>query len=363
MREGSSRIVGTSAAMEQVRAWIEKVAKSPVPALIRGESGTGKELVAQELHRLSRRSAGRFVVVDLGGVAEGVAESELFGHEKGAYTDAVRSRTGAFRQADGGVLFLDELGNAPLGSQAKLLRALERGEVTPVGSDSLLPVDVRVVAATNADLPGMVRDGQFRGDLLHRLEVLPCILPPLRERLEDLDDLVPHLLARVLAAYAQESGAGPGTLEVSPEAREVMRMHSWPGNVRELYSCLWRGVTYLQGGDGVIGVEHLGIGEGAEDSWSDGAPTASGAAGESSVSESRPLSLHDPVRWATPDGRLMTWDEGCRALAEAALRLTRGNVTRAAALLGIKRTTLHHRMKALGIENGGRSPSGAGRSS
>lgn len=347
MSAETSVIVGRSAAMERVRVWVMKTAKSPVPALIRGDSGTGKELVARALHRQSPRSAGPFVVVDLGGIAGGIAESELFGHVQGAYTGALSDRMGAFRQADGGVLFLDELGNAPLEVQAKLLRALERREVIAVGSTTPVPVDIRVVAATNANLPRMVREGQLRKDLLFRLDVLHCTLPSLRERLEDLEDLVPHLLVRASAAYAIESGGSPGNMKLAPEVWEALRMHGWPGNVRELYSYLWRAVTLLQGG-GVIQVEHLRLSEGNSWALQTSAPARANVA--FSRSEHHPPAVASPALWTSPNGEFMTWEEARRAHVQAALDAVGGNVTRAAVLLGVKRSTLQHRIKVLGVQ-------------
>ncbi|WP_257449710.1 sigma 54-interacting transcriptional regulator [Archangium lipolyticum] len=227
-------MVGRSRGMREIFSLLEKVAPSEATVLVEGETGTGKELVAEALHRLSGRE-GPLVVLDCSAVARELVESELFGHVKGAYTGAERERLGAFRAADGGTLFLDEMGELPESLQPKLLRALEKQEVRPVGSDRPVPVKVRVIAATNRSLAREVAEGRFRADLYYRLAVVRVRLPPLRERMEDLPLLVEAIL-------------GPDAARVSYSAMERLRKHHWPGNVRELKNFLQRAQA-VAGGD------------------------------------------------------------------------------------------------------------------
>jgi transcriptional regulator with GAF, ATPase, and Fis domain len=226
-------LVGASRAMRELFAMLERVAPSEATVLIEGETGTGKELVAEALHRRSG-SRGSLVVFDCSAVAEDLVESELFGHVKGAFTGAERDRLGAFRSAEGGTLFLDEIGELPEVLQPKLLRALEKREVRPLGSDKPVPVHVRVLAATNRSLAREVEAAKFRADLFYRLAVVKVRLPPLRERMEDLPLLVQHFL-------------GPAASSVSFEAMERLRQHGWPGNVRELKNFITRAQAVAQG--------------------------------------------------------------------------------------------------------------------
>ena len=220
-------MVAESAVMRNVLKIVERVAKTDATVLVRGENGTGKELIAQALHRQSRRADKMLVTIDLGAVAENLFESELFGHRQGAFTDAVSDRAGRFQAADGGTLFLDEVGNLPPALQTKLLRVLESREVTPLGSDRPVPVDVRLIAATNQPLEKMVEAGEFREDLLYRINTIEIDLPPLRERLEDLPPLVEHFIAASARKY--HLPARP----VTKAALAALAGHSWPGTIRE----------------------------------------------------------------------------------------------------------------------------------
>jgi two-component system response regulator HydG len=234
-------LLGKSPAMQAVFALVRQAAPSDVNVLITGESGTGKELVAKALHFNSPRADRPFVPVNCAAVPAGLLESELFGHVKGAFTGAVGSRRGLFREAAGGTLFLDEIGDMAPELQAKLLRAIEDKSVRPVGSDQFLSLNVRIVAASNQDLPARIREGQFREDLYYRLAVIPVLLPPLRERKEDIPLLAEHFLRR-----AAESAGRPmdGFL---PEAMAALLRHAWPGNVRELENVIERAVTLSSG--------------------------------------------------------------------------------------------------------------------
>jgi two-component system nitrogen regulation response regulator NtrX len=220
-------IVGSSRAIRQVIERLEKVAPTPARVLITGENGTGKELVARAIHALSPRAAGPFVEVNCAAIPSELIESELFGHVKGSFTGAFADRAGKFELADGGTLFLDEVGDMSLSAQAKVLRALQEGVISRVGSGKMLTVDVRVIAATNKHIEQEIRDGRFREDLLYRLNVVPIDVPPLRERRGDIPQLVAHF-----AAELRQRGLPPKEME--PAAVQRLAAHDWPGNIREL---------------------------------------------------------------------------------------------------------------------------------
>lgn len=243
------QLVGRSPGIIDVMKTVARVAPSQASVLILGETGTGKELVARTLHRFSDRSRNRFVGVNCSALAEGLLESELFGHVRGAFTGAVTARPGLFREADRGTVFLDEIGDISGALQAKLLRALQEREVQPVGSDSVVPVDVRVIAATHQDLGALVRQGRFREDLYYRLNVITIALPPLRARRQDIPLLIDHFL-RVLAV---KHGRGPVALDEDAEA--MLLEFDWPGNVRQLLNVLERALVLAA--QDVIGPEHL----------------------------------------------------------------------------------------------------------
>jgi len=247
--EKSPVIIGHSPAIIEVMKTVARVAPSQATVLITGETGTGKELIARAIHTYSDRAGQRFVAVNCSALAEGVLESELFGHVKGAFTGAGATRPGLFREADRGTIFLDEIGDISAGLQSRLLRVLQEREITPVGADTPVRVDVRVLAATHQDLEQLVKQGRFRGDLYYRLNVVTVRLPPLRERLQDLPLLV-HFFLRELA---RQHGREPVALD--PEAESLLLAHTWPGNVRELQNVLERALVLAA--QGVIGAEHL----------------------------------------------------------------------------------------------------------
>ena len=244
----SAGLIGSSSAIRSLFDTLVKVAPSTSSVLLEGESGTGKELVAQAIHRLSRRSSGPMVAVNCAAIPENLLESELFGHVKGAFTGATANRPGRFKLANGGTLFLDEIGEMPLLLQGKLLRVLQEREIEPVGGNKPEPVDFRLVAATNRDLEKQIAEGKFRQDLYYRLNVVPLRLPPLRERAGDVPMLARHFLQR----YSQQHGAA---LRFSGETMAVLEQHSWPGNVRELENLVER-LAVLKG-QGEIGVDDL----------------------------------------------------------------------------------------------------------
>ncbi|MFG0319989.1 MAG: sigma-54 interaction domain-containing protein [Planctomycetota bacterium JB042] len=249
-RSRYAEIIGESPAMLEVFALLDKVAASNIPVLIQGESGTGKELIASAIHRNSPRSAKPFVTENCAAIPETLQESELFGYKRGAFTGADRDRPGLFRVADGGTLFLDEVGDMSLAMQKKLLRALQDGEIRPVGGTKSIHVDVRVVSASNRLLPDLVAKKQFREDLFYRLNGVTIRLPPLRERAEDVPALASFFLARVAKEMGREA---PG---LAADARAALKRYAWPGNIRELENEVRRCLALL-GGDATITAAHL----------------------------------------------------------------------------------------------------------
>ncbi|HEU4430067.1 MAG TPA: sigma-54 dependent transcriptional regulator [Myxococcota bacterium] len=328
----SERLVGKSAALLEVFKTIGRVARSDVPVLVTGESGTGKELIARAIHAASSRAAGPFIAVNAAAIPRELLESELFGHERGAFTGAVEARAGRFREASGGTLFLDEIGDMPVELQAKLLRVLQSGEVTSVGGRRAEAVNVRIVAATHRDLDAAVAAGAFREDLLYRLRVVPIAVPPLRERREDIPPLIDHFLAR----YDTELTGGMHV--ISPDAVEALAKHPWPGNVRELENAIKRALVLAAAE--VIGAEDFAFLErGASERV---AMTLEGivrAETEAALDSGVPGDVH---------AALLTRVE--KPLIETALARTGGNQLRAAELLGINRNTLRKRILELGID-------------
>lgn len=234
-------IWGTGEAMRQIRRTVEKIAPTDATVLITGENGTGKDVLAGEIHKLSMRSGSVMVSVDVGALTETLFESELFGHVKGAFTDAHTNHTGKFEQANGGTLFLDEIGNIPLHLQGKLLRVLQNRCVVKVGDTRLIPIDIRLVCATNMDLEQMVRDGRFREDLYYRINTVHINLPPLRERVDEIKPLAESFLKKFAVKYRREvSSIGSGALE-------ALKLNRWKGNIRELKNCIEKAVILSEG--------------------------------------------------------------------------------------------------------------------
>jgi DNA-binding NtrC family response regulator len=242
-------LVGHSPAIIQVMKTLARVAPSQATVLVVGETGTGKELVARTIHHFSERADRRFVAVNCSALAEGLLESELFGHVRGAFTGATTSRPGLFREADHGSLFLDEIGDISPTLQSRLLRALQEHEIVPVGSETPVTIDVRILAATHRDLPELVRQGRFRDDLYYRLNVVTLMLPPLRERRQDIPLLMDHFLRELATRH------GRGPVAVDPEAQRSLLGYEWPGNIRELQNVLERAMLLAE--QDVIGHEHL----------------------------------------------------------------------------------------------------------
>jgi len=331
---GGDRLVGSSHALLEIYKTVGKVAPRNVPVLITGESGTGKELVAHAIHAASPRVDRPFIAVNAAAIPRELLESELFGHERGAFTGATSSRAGRFREASGGTLFLDEIGDMAVDLQAKLLRVLQSGEVTPVGGRDVEIVDVRIIAATHRDLDVRVREGTFREDLLYRLRVVPISVPPLRKRVEDVRTLAIYFVDR----YAQELAEGPVSL---PERTiERLENHDWPGNVRELENAIKRALV-LSTND-VLAPEEFDF----------LTPQALASTSEASLEDlvvREVERLFDSTGQAT-DVYQQIQERVERPLLEAVLDRTQGNQIRAAAMLGINRNTLRKKITELGIE-------------
>ena len=314
--------MGGSPAIAQVIQQVAQVAESNFTVLVQGETGTGKELVARGIHRQSPRCGAPFVAVDCGAIPETLVESELFGHERGAFTGAQARREGHFQLAKGGTLFLDEIGNVPLATQAKLLRALEQREVNPLGGSRAVAVDARIIAATNADLEESVKAGRFRADLYYRLSEFTISLPPLRSRRED----IMHLSQRFLDEVSMELRRS--VRRISEEAMQMLLRHDWPGNVRELRNVVRKAALLATD---VVTPEHV-------PALSASLPAPARAATEVGGED---LSLREVAERATVQAE--------RQVIRHALESTKGNKSQAARLLRTDYTTLHAKMKRYGI--------------
>ncbi len=322
-----TEFLGASTAAERVREDIALLARSDLPVLISGETGVGKEVAARALHRQSARRDQPLIYLNCAALPESIAESELFGHTRGAFTGATDARPGKFEVANRGTLFLDEIGELPLSLQPKLLRVLQTGEIQRVGSDAASYVDVRVVAATNRNLAAEVDAGRFRADLFHRLNVYPLAIPPLRERPADIGLLCGYFLDHVRVRL------GLGPLRVTAQAREALRAYDWPGNVRELEHVLLRAALRAAGGrrgaSVVIGIEHLALG------------TSQAPAGVAAENAPPAIGAVTSLRAATDDyqralvRQALAASDGNWAAAARALALDRGNLRRLAARLGL----------------------------
>ena len=316
LRAERTAIIGESVPMKALRQQLGLMAATNGRVLIYGESGVGKELVAHAIHAASARTTGPFVEVNCAAIPEDLIEAELFGYRKGSFAGANDDKTGKFEKADSGTLFLDEVGDMSLKTQAKVLRALEEQRIEPLGADEPVRVDVRVVASTNKNLEEEIERGNFREDLFYRLNVIPFSVPPLRERVEDVPLLAGHFLREFTTAY----GRKPKTL--TPEAVQLLSSYRWPGNVRELKNLMERIVIMNQ--QERIESRHI--------------PLMAGAGGKISTRASERFGSLQEVREAAE-----------RDYIQKKLEETRGNVTRTAELLGMERSNLYRKMKALGI--------------
>ena len=332
-------IIGDSAPMRMVKALGARAAKSSIPVLITGESGVGKEVIARALHGAGDRAGKPFVAVNCGALPANPAESILFGHEKGAFTGAVDKTLGKFREADGGTLFLDEIGELPLDLQVKLLRALQEGEIDPVGGKRPVKIDVRIVSATNRDPAQQVKDGAFREDLFYRLNVFPIEAPSLRDRREDIPALIDHFIARFNAEEGRRiAGCAPETLA-------MLQAYDWPGNVRQLENAVFRAIVladspFLQPYDfpSISGVAAP---------LPDATPTPPAAA--PSYADLPPLP-EQPIRILDDRGHLRTLEDIERDLIQHAIEVYAGHMSEIARRLGIGRSTLYRKVREQGLE-------------
>ena len=335
-------IIGRSAPMQDIYRIIARLMGTDLTVMISGESGTGKELVARAMHDYGKRRRGPFVAVNMAAIPRELIESELFGHEKGAFTGANARKIGRFEQAEGGTLFLDEIGDMPLEAQTRLLRVLQSGEFMPVGGRTPIRADLRIVAATHRELRQLVAQGLFREDLFYRLNVVPIRLPPLRERVEDIPALVQHFLVR-----ARLEGLPPKAIE--PAAMLRLQAYGWPGNVRELENLVRRlAVLYVQEtiGPDVVDAE---LREAAPRAGDSGDAADDGSLGDA-------VERHLDAVFELADGRLPSTGLHGRVVREVerplilkALAATRGNQLKAAALLGLNRNTLRKKIRELDI--------------
>jgi len=333
-------LIGRSPAMQEIYRVMARLMATDLTVTIFGESGTGKELVARALHDYGKRRRGPFVGVNMAAIPRELVESELFGHEKGAFTGAIARGIGRFEQAAGGTLFLDEIGDMPMEAQTRLLRVLQQGEFTSVGGRLPVKADVRIIAATHRDLRQAIRQGQFREDLFYRLNVVPIRLPPLRDRSEDIIDLARHFLA-------QEAGSSPKALDAAAQQR--LREHGWPGNVRELENLMRRiAVLYSQPVIGADIVESELAGSAVP--GNDDPLARSESLSEATERHLRQyFTAHRPRLPASGlYDRVLREIE--RPLLGIALEATRGNQIKAAELLGINRNTLRKKIRELDIE-------------
>jgi two-component system nitrogen regulation response regulator GlnG len=330
-----SALIGRHPRMQEVYKTIGRIAGTDVTVLLRGESGTGKELVARAVHHYSRRAGRPFVAVSCAAIPGTLLESEMFGHERGAFTDAKERRLGKFELAHGGTLYLDEIGDMPLELQTKLLRALQERTIERLGGHESIRVDVRVLAATNRDLEAAMREGKFREDLFYRLNVVALSLPPLRERRRDIPLLVEHFLAK----YATELGERG----VAPDALDRLVGHAWPGNVRELENVVQRAMVMAT--SGVVLPEHLPIGP---------VSAAASVAVDASLEDIIERKLIECVRGLREHASANLYDLMIglveKPLLRAVLRETGGNQVRAAQILGINRNTLRKKLTEHGID-------------
>ena len=356
---GFADLIAGSEAMNRVLELGRRAAGSTIPVLIEGESGVGKELIARAIQGESTRRSGPFVTVNCGAIPEHLVESILFGHEKGSFTGASEKRTGKFQEADQGTLFLDEIGELPLDAQVKLLRALQDGEIDPVGAKHPVKVDFRLISATNQNLIALVNEGRFREDLYYRLNVFPIWMPPLRERLEDVPELVRHFIAR----FAAEEGKRIDGIE--PEATAMLERYSWPGNIRQLENAVFRAVVLADTPMLTVGefpqiaahVEGYAVTVPPAPAPKEKTPRIEGPV---MLGESRaPATIHVPqgngkdaigIPALSDSGDIRSLEAVEADMIRLAFGRYRGRMTEIAKRLGIGRSTLYRKMREIGLE-------------
>jgi DNA-binding NtrC family response regulator len=342
-------LVAKSGAMRQVFRLGQRAAQSTIPILIEGESGVGKELIARAIQGSSDRSGRPFVTVNCGAIPENLIESILFGHEKGSFTGATDKHLGKFQEADGGTLFLDEIGELRIDMQVKLLRALQEGEVDPVGSKRPVKVDVRIISATNRDLADLTREGQFREDLYYRLNVFPIVIPPLRGRQEDVPALARHFIER-FAAEENKPVAG-----LSPEAAELLERFDWPGNVRQLENTIFRAVVLCDGS--LLDVCDFpqiaaAMGVDARTRRFPEAPVRAQVAVPGARHVAAPIASPFALNGVDGAGHMRKLEDIEAEIIRMAISRYDGHMSEVARRLGIGRSTLYRKLKELGLEGG-----------
>jgi DNA-binding NtrC family response regulator len=333
-------LIASSPEMKQVTRLGLRAAQSDIPVLIEGESGSGKELVARAIQGTSARSGKPFVTVNCGAIPENLIESILFGHEKGSFTGASDKHLGKFQEADGGTLFLDEIGELRLDMQVKLLRALQEGEVDPVGSKRPVKVDVRIIAATNRDLGGMVRNGSFREDLYYRLNVFPVTVPALRDRAGDIAPLTRHFITRFAAEENKQVAS------VTPQASQLLEKFNWPGNVRQLENTIFRAVVLCDGAElDVCDFPQIAAAMGMD---TGARPSASSPATEGPAA--RPAASPYGLSVTDAAGNIRKFVEMESEIIRMAIARYNGHMSEVARRLGIGRSTLYRKLKEFGLE-------------
>lgn len=332
-------MIGSSEAMQKVYSLIKKVSATESTVLITGETGTGKELVAKAIHNHSSRKNRPFITVNAGGIPDSLLESELFGYKKGSFTNAVTDKIGKFECANGGTIFLDEIGNMPLVTQAKILRVIQEKELEKLGDTKVIPLDLRIIAATNANLEQAIADGTFRADLFHRLNVIQLVLPPLRERITDIPELIQHFLKK----YCQKFGKP--LLKIQPDTMSALQKYAWPGNVRELEHVIER-ITILEDDPEVKPSALPNEFQFFQDKSKPDSHLES-------VIQTPPLKSPQLVDLKSDPGRSLSNElkDYERALIEKALQANHNNQSQTAKVLGLSRTTLITKMKVLGLGN------------
>lgn len=354
---GFADIITTDPKMQAVLKTAEKAATSQIPILIEGESGVGKELIARAIQSASPRSGQAFVTVNCGALPENLVESILFGHEKGAFTGAAAKHIGKFEEADGGTLFLDEIGELPLDIQVKLLRALQEGEIDPVGASKPVKVNVRVVSATNRDLFGEVGAGRFREDLYYRLNVLPLTVPPLRERKDDIAPLAIHFMHIFVAEEKRTA-----LRSINPQAMAMLRAHDWPGNIRQLENAMFRAVVLCEGNE-LTSAEFPQIAAQMQDfelpspAQATAIPqslpeaSATGEVGQETAPPSDQANRYGMLPLISQDGDVRQLEEIEAEVIRFAIEIYRGRMTEVARRLGIGRSTLYRKLKDYDLED------------
>jgi DNA-binding NtrC family response regulator len=349
-------IISASPSMNSVKAIAQKAAKSNIPVLVEGESGVGKEMISRAIQGMSDRSSKSFVTVNCGALPENLVESILFGHEKGAFTGASEKHLGKFQEANGGTLFLDEVGELTLDMQVKLLRAIQEGEIDPVGASKPVKVDFRLISATNRNLEEEVREGNFREDLYYRLSVLPLTVPPLRERREDIPELLRHFVARIAAEEGRANIKG-----IDRETIDMLCTFDWPGNIRQLENAVFRAVVLCEG-DELTANEfpqiaaqlnyELPIVEAPQIDTPSVAQTTTQDAGNSSLTQSEiQTAPQNTLNLLTHEDDIISLENAECEIIRFAIEKYNGSMSKIARKLGIGRSTLYRKLREYGLED------------